>query len=446
MTIGNDGISFKRNNSDVKAKNGLLIAQDNSVLPPGKKVQVRQSDNSIKEYNINSKEYEDLYNSGHLVNYDKNTDTYIATSLPEVTISAEKPEWLQRVEKQNEFIKNNYKEEYPYAIIDKKRNKLFLYGADNKLLKEEQMITGQNNKDADYSISMKDWLKDNEGKSHEDYFDYLATTENKVTPAGHFTIGTLRDEVYDNPDKVGDFWNSLFNKERREQILNNRKRDYGSQGKLLTLIDDAGVASSKAIHGTDNPVRESVLNEPSEYAERDLSNGCINVGDNSICFDTLKKGSSVYILPEESPELVTVHNKKMSNGNFIKKSKSKIYNALKIKGVEPNDELINKISTIHGKESEWGLSKYLPIDNIIGKSKGEFQINPKSFSKYLDEDYDGSFNSQVKAVYNFLKANSDTEDIHELYATYNSGKEGLTTANDMRRTLEKIYQNVKLIK
>lgn len=112
LTIGNDGISFKRNNSDVKAKNGLLIAQDNSVLPPGKKVQVRQSDNSIKEYNINSKEYEDLYNSGHLVNYDKNTDTYIATSLPEVTITANKPQWAKDKEQfEKEYTKDMFMDE-----------------------------------------------------------------------------------------------------------------------------------------------------------------------------------------------------------------------------------------------------------------------------------------------------------------------------------------------
>lgn len=65
-------------------------ASDGSVIPANKKVQVRQSDNSIREYDINSKEYEDLYNSGHLATYDEATDTYISTPSKEVEVTAKK--------------------------------------------------------------------------------------------------------------------------------------------------------------------------------------------------------------------------------------------------------------------------------------------------------------------------------------------------------------------
>ena len=69
-------------------------AQDGSLYPPNTKVKVNQ-DNQIKEYDISSPEYRDLYNTGRLVSYDKTTDTYRATPLKEVTITAEAPQWLK---------------------------------------------------------------------------------------------------------------------------------------------------------------------------------------------------------------------------------------------------------------------------------------------------------------------------------------------------------------
>ena len=51
--------------------------------------------NNYKEYDINSPEYRDLYSSGKLTSYDKNSDTYTATPLKEVTITAEAPQWLK---------------------------------------------------------------------------------------------------------------------------------------------------------------------------------------------------------------------------------------------------------------------------------------------------------------------------------------------------------------
>ena len=83
-------------------------AHDGSVYPPGKKVKVNQ-DNQIKEYDINSKEYRDLYNSGKLTTYDKTTDTYSATPLKEVTATAEAPQWLKY---KREYEKNNPKKDY----------------------------------------------------------------------------------------------------------------------------------------------------------------------------------------------------------------------------------------------------------------------------------------------------------------------------------------------
>ena len=51
---------------------------------------------NIKEYDIDSPEYRELYNSGAIANYDKNSDTYILSKpLDEVTITAEAPQWAK---------------------------------------------------------------------------------------------------------------------------------------------------------------------------------------------------------------------------------------------------------------------------------------------------------------------------------------------------------------
>lgn len=86
-------------------------AQDGSVYPPNKKVKINQ-DNQIKEYDINSSEYKDLYNSGKLMSYDKNTDTYSATPLPEVTITAERPQWAKdKMQFEKEYTKDMFIDE-----------------------------------------------------------------------------------------------------------------------------------------------------------------------------------------------------------------------------------------------------------------------------------------------------------------------------------------------
>jgi len=86
-------------------------AGDGSVYPPNKKVKVNQ-DNQIKEYDISSPEYRDLYNSGKLTSYDKNSDTYIATPLKEVVITAEAPQWLKdKRQFEKEYSKDRFIDE-----------------------------------------------------------------------------------------------------------------------------------------------------------------------------------------------------------------------------------------------------------------------------------------------------------------------------------------------
>jgi hypothetical protein len=83
-------------------------AQDGSVYPDGTKVKVNQ-DNQIKEYDISSQEYKDLYNSGRLMSYDKTSNTYTATPLKEVTVTAEAPQWLKYKRKyESQYTKDWY--------------------------------------------------------------------------------------------------------------------------------------------------------------------------------------------------------------------------------------------------------------------------------------------------------------------------------------------------
>lgn len=92
-------------------------AQNGSIYPKGSKIKVNEN-NEIKEYDINSPEYEELYNSGRLMNYDKNSDTYIATPLKEVTISAQKPDWIKyREDYEKDNPKSTYVNQYltPFA-------------------------------------------------------------------------------------------------------------------------------------------------------------------------------------------------------------------------------------------------------------------------------------------------------------------------------------------
>jgi hypothetical protein len=83
-------------------------AQDGSVYAPGSKVKVNQN-NQVKEYDISSKEYIDLYDSGKLASYDKDTETYMTTPLEEIVVADETPEWLKY---KNEYGKMKSKDEF----------------------------------------------------------------------------------------------------------------------------------------------------------------------------------------------------------------------------------------------------------------------------------------------------------------------------------------------
>lgn len=69
-------------------------------------------DNVTKDYDVRSKEYKELYDSGHLTSYDAKTNTYYATPLKEVTITAEAPQWLKdKRQFEKEYTKDKFIDE-----------------------------------------------------------------------------------------------------------------------------------------------------------------------------------------------------------------------------------------------------------------------------------------------------------------------------------------------
>jgi hypothetical protein len=210
-----------------------------------------------------------------------------------------------------------------YAITDKVANKIYYYDPSGKIIKSEPVITGKSNNDVDKGLSMADWFKQTGSSNHEDYFKYLEKNKYQTTPSGIYSISGIKDDTASDPSKLGKFIN-FFRPKRAKEIYDARIRDYGEKQKMFTITNEQGKGSSKAIHGTANPVREKAFAENSPTGEnRNLSNGCINVNGETICFETLEKKSKIYILPEENTNLL------------YPKSKNKLFQKQNNENLEP---------------------------------------------------------------------------------------------------------------
>ena len=91
---------------DYKFK-GKSVTEIPMMQGGGEVIKVKQPDGSFKTYNTDSEEYRKLYDSGHIQNYDKKTDTYISKPLDEVVITGQAPEkgfWDQSIDA---YLKEN---------------------------------------------------------------------------------------------------------------------------------------------------------------------------------------------------------------------------------------------------------------------------------------------------------------------------------------------------
>jgi hypothetical protein len=191
----------------------------------------------------------------------------------------------------------------PFAVVDKKSNNIAYYDRYGKIKGFEPVITGADNKDVDVAPSMKEFNAMYNVKGNKDYFNYLKATGQKITPAGIYTAH-LRENQLDEPgNRAVHYVKNLLNPSREEEVKAHRVEAYGPQNKIFTLTDESGRGISKAIHGTGYDERIEALNNPN-IRNKDLSNGCINVGGKTICFDALRSNSKVYILPEETDNIV----------------------------------------------------------------------------------------------------------------------------------------------
>jgi len=281
-----------------------------------------------------------------IINNTNSVEPVTIESEPNLLSGVEVVDYLEpnRIKQQKDIIQAT-KPRHNYAIVDKVANKIYYYDPSGKIIKSEPVITGKSNNDVDKGLSMKDWFKQTGSSSHEDYFKYLEENKYQTTPSGIFTISGLRNDTASDPSKLGKFIN-FFRPKRAKEIYDARIRDYGEKQKMFTITDEQNKGSSKAIHGTANPVREKAFAENNSTGEnRNLSNGCINVNGETICFETLEKKSKMYILPEENTNLLypKLKNKLFQKQNNENLEPYKMANAYKNGGNISNWEILEEL-------------------------------------------------------------------------------------------------------
>lgn len=226
-------------------------AQDGSLYPPNTKVKVNQ-DNQIKEYDISSPEYRDLYNTGRLVSYDKTTDTYSATPLKEVTITAKAPQWLkykrdyEKTNPKSNYINSyltpfakalgNTETNYPKRLDDEYDNNLYSSYIDKlyndfsfEFSDKEQEIVDKYSKTERDKSAYKYFKEKNQDKKWQD--EYIEATKD-------ITFDTFTDQLPDIAKKYQG--NPYIDKILKLPHMNKLKSGYRFlyEGRPLTAISE----------------------------------------------------------------------------------------------------------------------------------------------------------------------------------------------------------------
>ena len=226
-------------------------AQDGSVYPTGSKVKVNIN-NEIKEFDISSQEYKDLYNSGKLMSYDKNTDSYTAPDLPEVSVTAEAPQWskykkeFEKLNPKSDYIKayltpfakslGNTETNYPKRLDDEYDNNLYSSYLD-KLHndfsfefsdKEQELVDKYSKTERDRS-AYKYFKEKNQDKKWQD--EYIEATKD-------ITFDTFTDQLPDIAKKYQG--NPYIDKVLKLPHINKIKSGYQFlyEGRPLTAISE----------------------------------------------------------------------------------------------------------------------------------------------------------------------------------------------------------------
>ena len=352
---------------------------------------------------------------------------------------------INQIMRQEDYIKlkKGFKVDKPYAIIDKIGNVIRYYDENHRMIKEEPVITGESNKDIDKEMSWNDFLETHPTAERNSYLDYLQSTNNKTTPSGIYKLH-YKDNLLDNPSKIGKIADMII-PGHKEKTIHARSHTYGKEGKMFTLTSQYGIPSSKAIHGTGYEDRLAAF---ANNTNRDLSNGCINVNGKTICFDFLKEGSDVYILPEENNRLVTykkslhsisgkedpVRTLPSKRVNEIRETKNKFANISKAANLGLTEDELNFATSVAEKESKGGRSNFSKIESSVlpGKlasSYGTFEM--KESWPWLKGGNPNNDTVALKAIRDFYRerfpgyeASGYDKNFNNsrLYTEYNTGK------------------------
>ena len=95
-------------------------------------------------------------------------------------------------EVRNQISYAKYKDEpkQNFGIIDKNGNVMYYVNPDGEIIGHENIVTGATNKDKEHAPSMLEY-----GKTANEYYDYLKNTNQRVTPAGSFTLYSNKNVV-----------------------------------------------------------------------------------------------------------------------------------------------------------------------------------------------------------------------------------------------------------
>ena len=204
------------------------------------------------KYNTSSQEYRDLYNSGKLMNYDKETDTYSATPLKEVTITAKAPQWLkykrdyEKTNPKSNYINSyltpfakalgNTETNYPKRLDDEYDNNLYSSYIDKlyndfsfEFSDKEQEIVDKYSKTERDKSAYKYFKEKNQDKKWQD--EYIEATKD-------ITFDTFTDQLPDIAKKYQG--NPYIDKILKLPHMNKLKSGYRFlyEGRPLTAISE----------------------------------------------------------------------------------------------------------------------------------------------------------------------------------------------------------------
>lgn len=212
-------------------------------------------------------------NTGKLMNYDKNTDTYIATPLKEVTITGEAPQWLKdkkskNIDKINWYESLNYKKwglndysdfssfnsafrnsrenkEKEFVYKEKRYNTDLISKEQSDLYYESKKFLEDYYKNQDYKpfktelpYNIKDmYIKEKFGKTWLEYYNEIVDSDDYKPGSKNFDkiaeqlnmLDTYNENKFKNNKDYELFIEDYINKERKKQRdieLNNLKTPY----------------------------------------------------------------------------------------------------------------------------------------------------------------------------------------------------------------------------